>query len=98
MRLEPIGDYVLIKKDETKTMSEGGLEIPETAQEEESTGVVVEVGPGLLEDGQRASMQCEVGNHVLIHTYAGSPVTLDDVEYIIVRETDILGILREDIV
>lgn len=95
MRIEPIEDRVVIVKDEVKTTTEEGLHIPETAQEEEIFATVMWVGPGAFERGERVPMQCTIGDRVIVAKYAGSDVEVNDVTYTILRECDILGIIRE---
>lgn len=90
--LEPIEDRVMVLRDEAKKVTDGGIEIPETSVEEEVFGTVVAVGPGEWNPttGQYKPMQCKVGDRVALSTYAGSTLPIDDVEYTILRECDLL--------
>lgn len=91
-RVEPIGDRIIVKRAEEKEVTKGGLVIPQSAQERPSEGLVIEVGPGrLLESGARSPIMIDKGDTVLFGRYSGCPVELDDVEYVILREDEVLG-------
>lgn len=75
--------------------TKGGIVLPDTAKEKPQKGEVVAVGPGrLLDNGQRVAIDLKAGDKVLYSKYAGNEVKIDDVEYLILRETDILGIIE----
>ena len=96
MKIRPLHDRVLVKRIEAgdKT-SPGGIIIPDTAKEKPQEGEVVAVGNGkLLEDGKVQPMNVKVGDRILFGKYAGTDVKLDDEEYLIMREDDILGVLE----
>ncbi|MGD0885508.1 MAG: co-chaperone GroES [Thermodesulfovibrionales bacterium] len=96
MKFKPLRDRVLVKYTEEAEKTAGGLYIPDTAKEKPQKGEVVYAGPGkITEDGKLQAMSVKVGDLVLFDKYSGSKVTMDDVEYLIIREEDILGILEK---
>lgn len=91
--LKPLGDRVVVRPIEKEEMTKSGLVLPDTAKEKPQEGQVVAVGPGKLgEDGKRLPMEVKEGDKVLFAKYAGTEVKLDDQEYLILRDTDILAI------
>lgn len=95
MKLRPLHDRVLVKRIELKEMVKGGIIIPDTAKEKPQEGEVIAVGNGkVLEDGNVRPMNVKAGDRILFGKYAGTDVKLEDEEYIIMREDDILGILE----
>ena len=91
-KLQPLGDRVVIKAIEREEITKGGIVLPDTAKEKPQEGEVVAVGPGrLTEDGKRIAMEVEVGERVIYAKYAGTEIRLDDEEFIILRESDILA-------
>jgi len=91
-KLQPLGDRVVIKAIEREEITKGGIVLPDTAKEKPQEGEVVAVGPGrLTEDGKRIEMEVEVGERVIYAKYAGTEIRLDDEEFIILRESDILA-------
>jgi chaperonin GroES len=94
MKFRPLHDYVLIKRLDAAEERVGGIIIPDTAKEKPQEGEVLAVGPGkMLEDGTRRAMAVTVGNKVLFGKYAGTEITVDDEERLVLRESDILGIV-----
>jgi chaperonin GroES len=94
MKFRPLHDYVLIKRLDAAEERIGGIIIPDTAKEKPQEGEVLAVGPGkMLEDGTRRAMAVAVGNKVLFGKYAGTEITVDDEERLVLRESDILGIV-----
>ena len=96
MKIRPLHDRVLVKRIEAgdKT-SLGGIIIPDTVKEKPQEGEVVAVGPGkMLEDGKVQPMNVKAGDKILFGKYAGTEVKLDDEDYLIMREDDILGVLE----
>jgi chaperonin GroES len=92
IKLSPLGDRVLIKPTPKEEVSKGGIILPDTAKEKSQEGQIVAVGPGrLTEDGKRIAMEIKVGEKVLYAKYAGTEIKLDGEDYLIVRESDILG-------
>ncbi|KPK70511.1 molecular chaperone GroES [candidate division TA06 bacterium SM1_40] len=95
MKVKPLADRVLVKRIEEEETKKGGIIIPDTAKEKPQQGKVVEIGAGRLDEkGKRVPMEIKKGDRVLFGKYAGTEVTIDDEEYIIMREDDILGIIK----
>jgi chaperonin GroES len=94
MRVEPLGDKVVIKRLESEEMTAGGIVLPDTAQEKPQQGRVLSVGDGqLLADGSRAPHQVCEGDRVLLASWGGTEIVVDDQELLIMSETDILAVL-----
>ena len=95
MKLKPLQDRVLIERSEEKESVKGGIIIPDTAKEKPQEGKVVAIGKGKIGEGGKAvPMQIKVGDKVLYGKYSGTEVTVDDKEYLIVKEEDILAIVK----
>jgi len=93
--IRPLGDRVLVKPIEREAETESGLLLPETAKEKPQEGEVVAIGTGRRdEDGDRIALDVEVGNRVIFAKYAGTEVKLDGDKMLIMKESDILGILE----
>lgn len=94
MTLKPLGDRVLVKPVEQKEQKKGGIIIPETAKEKPMEGTIEAVGPGkLTEAGERLPMNVKKGDRVLYGKYSGTEVKIDDVDYLIMHEDDIFGVI-----
>jgi chaperonin GroES len=94
MKVKPLADRVLIKPLETEETKKGGIIIPDTAKEKPQEGEIMEVGSGrITEDGKKIPMEVKKGDKILYGKYSGTEVTIDDVEYLIMRESDILAIV-----
>jgi chaperonin GroES len=94
MKVKPLADRVLIKTLEAEEMKKGGIIIPDTAKEKPQEGEVIEVGPGRVnEEGDKIPMEVKKGDKVLYGKYSGTEVTIDDVEYLIMRESDIFAVI-----
>jgi chaperonin GroES len=96
MKIRPLHDRVLVKRleNEEKT-SPGGIIIPDTAKEKPQEGEVVAVGPGKTkDDGSVSPMNVKAGDRILFGKYSGTDVKIDDEDYLIMREDDILGVLE----
>ena len=94
MQVKPLADRVLIKALEAEEQKKGGIIIPDTAKEKPQQGEVVEVGPGrMTDDGKQVAMEVKKGDKVLYGKYSGTEVTVDDVDYLIMRESDILAVI-----
>ena len=92
--IKPLGERVVIEVAESDVTTASGIVLPDTAKEKPQKGKVVAVGTGkLLESGQRAAMEVRVGDGVVFSKYSGSEIKVDDKDYLIVRESDILAIL-----
>ncbi len=95
MKLTPLYDRVVVKPAPPEEVTKGGIIIPDTAKEKPQQGEVVAVGKGkLTEDGKLIPLQVKVGDQVLFGKYAGTEVTIDGEEYLIMRESDIYAIIN----
>ena len=95
MKIRPLHDRILIKRQEEKETRKGGIIIPDSAKEKPQEGKVVAVGNGKVnDDGKKVPLDVKTGDKILFGKYSGSEVTLDDVEYLILREEDVLCILE----
>ena len=93
-RVKPLNDRVLVKRIEPEQQVKGGIIIPDTAKEKPLEGKVVAIGAGRLDDnGKRVALDVKAGDRVLIGKYIGTEVKIDDVEHVIIREEEILGII-----
>ena len=94
MKISPLVDHILVRRLEEKEKTSGGIIIPDTAKEKPQEARVIAVGPGpRLESGDIRPLDVKPGDRVLIGPYAGSEVTLDGEEHVILRESDVLGVL-----
>jgi chaperonin GroES len=94
MKVKPLNDRVLVRRMEAEEKVKGGIIIPDTAKEKPLEGKVIAVGAGKIdENGKRVAMEVKAGDRVLIGKYAGTEVRIDDVEHVIVREEEILGVI-----
>jgi chaperonin GroES len=94
MHVKPLNDRVLIKRVEPEEKAKSGIIIPDTAKEKPLEGRVVAVGSGRLDDnGKRVALEVKAGDRVLVGKYTGTEVKIEDVEHVIVREDEILGII-----
>lgn len=92
-KIKPLGDRVLVQADPAEEKTSSGIIIPDTAKEKPQQGTVIEVGPGKVENGNKIDMTVKKGDKILYGKYSGTEVTLDGEEYLIMRESDILGIV-----
>lgn len=92
-RLRPLEDFVLLNITPADAISKGGIILPESAQSLTNRGVVAAVGPGLVSNGVLVPTTVKVGEHVLFEQYAGSVITIDDVQYRILRQPAIIAVL-----
>ena len=90
---QPLGDRVVVKAQEAETQTASGLYIPDTAKEKPQRGTVIAVGGGRVENGNKIEMTVSVGDQVLYGKYAGTELTVDGEDLLIMRESDILGIV-----
>ena len=94
MKIRPLYDRIVVKRVETQEQKIGGLFIPDSAKEKPQEGEVVAIGKGKrLEDGKVVPLDVEVGDRILFGKYSGSDIKLDNDEYLIMREDEVLGIL-----
>jgi chaperonin GroES len=92
VKLQPLADRLVVKPTQKEEMTKGGIYLPDTAKEKPQEGEVIAVGPGRMTDeGKRIAMELQVGDKVIYSKYGGSEIKVDDVEMIILRESDILA-------
>ena len=94
MKLTPLSDHVIIKMVEVEETTKSGIILTASAKEKPSVAQVVAVGPGGMVDGHDVVMTVKVGDKVITSKYSGTEVKLDDVEYVVVRQGDILAIVE----
>ncbi|MDY5219239.1 MAG: co-chaperone GroES [Eubacteriales bacterium] len=94
MTMKPLGDRVVIKNMEAEETTKGGIILAAAAKEKPQMAEVIAVGPGGIVDGKEVTMQVKVGEKVIYSKYAGTEVKLDGVEYIIVKQSDILAVVE----
>ena len=94
MKLTPLADRVVLKMNEAEETTKGGIILTGSAKEKPSIAEVISVGPGGMVDGNVVTMSVKPGDKVITDKYAGTKVTLEDVEYIVVRQGDILAIVE----
>jgi chaperonin GroES len=92
--IKPLGDRVVVKPQQAEETTASGLIIPDTAKEKPQRGTIVAVGPGRVENGTKIDMTVKAGDTVLYGKYAGTEINLDSDEVLIMRESDILGIVE----
>ncbi len=94
MKLIPLGDKVVLKQLVAEETTKSGIVLPGQAKEKPQQAEVIAVGPGGIVDGKEVTMQVKVGDTVIYSKYAGTEVKLEDVDYIIVRQNDIVAIVE----
>jgi len=95
VRLQPLGERLVIQREQSESTTAGGIVLPDSAKEKPARGTVVAIGTGkLLDDGTRSKSQLKAGDRVLFTSYAGENVEIDDVEYLLMREDDILAVVE----
>ena len=91
-KLQPLADRLVVKPIQKEEMTKSGIFIPDTAKEKPQEGEVIAIGPGkMTDDGQRIPLELKVGDRVIYSKYGGSEIKIEDVEMIILRESDILA-------
>ncbi len=96
MKLKPLDDRIIVKPQEAEEKTAGGIVLPDTAKEKPLMGKVVEVGPGkMLDNGKRVEVAVKKNDTVLFGKYGGNDIKIDGVEYKILRESDVLGIVEK---
>jgi len=97
VKVRPLGDKVLVKRDEAQEKTESGIVLPESAKDTPKTGVIQAIGEGRLNDktGERNPMTVKKGDRILFSSYAGTEVKLDDAEMLLMNESEILAILED---
>ncbi len=95
LKVRPLSDRILVKRLEEEEVMKGGIIIPDTAKEKPQRGEVIAVGLGRRDDeGERIAPDVQVGDQILFGKYAGNEVTIDDEEYLIMREDDVLAVIE----
>ena len=95
VKIQPLGDRVLVKPIEAKEVKKGGIIIPDTAKEKPQEGKVVAVGKGkIAEDGKLMPMELKAGDRILYGKYSGTEIKIDDEEHLIMHQDDVLGVLK----
>lgn len=95
MKIKPLADRILVKREEPSETVRGGIIIPDTAKEKPQEGKVVSVGPGRLDDnGKRIPMEVKKGNRILMGKYSGTEVKINGDEHLIMREDDVLAVIE----
>src|SRR5437660_8828225 len=98
MKFRPLHDRVVVKRIEAEDKSAGGIIIPDTAKEKPQQGEVISVGPGGRDDaGKLIPIDLKAGDRVLFGKWSGTEVKLDGVEYLIMKESDVMGVLEEPV-
>jgi chaperonin GroES len=98
MKFRPLHDRVVVERVDAEAKSMGGIIIPDTAQEKPSQGEIIAVGPGGRdENGKLTPIDLKVGDRVLFGKWSGIEVKLDGVDYLIMKESDIMGVLQETV-
>ena len=96
MKFRPLHDRILVRRLEEEEKTSGGIIIPDTAKEKPMQGEVIATGPGQRDDkGDFVALDVEIGDVVLFGKFAGTEVTIDGEELVILRETDVMGVLEE---
>jgi chaperonin GroES len=96
MKVRPLHDRILVKRLEEKETMKGGIIIPDTAKEKPQEGVVEAVGNGkILDNGTKLNLEVKEGDHILFGKYSGTEIKIDGLEYLILREDEVLGILED---
>ena len=93
--LQPLGDKVVVERDESESRTAGGIVLPDSAKDKPARGTIMAIGTGkLLDDGTRGEMQVKRGDRVLFTSYAPETITIDDEEYLLMSESDILAVIE----
>ncbi len=94
--INPLDDRVVVKQCEAEDITKGGIVLPDSAKEKPQRGIIVSTGPGkLLESGKRGDMSVKKGDEVFYGKYAGTQIKIDDEEYVILRESDVLAVVEK---
>ena len=94
MKIRPLHDRIVVKREEEREVKKGGIIIPDTAKEKPQEGKVIAVGNGKVNDeGKKVPLDVKAGDKILFGKYSGSEVKIDDEEYVIMKEDDVLAII-----
>lgn len=95
MKLQPLGDRVVIRRDESEEKTSGGIYLPDSAKDKPARGTIVSIGDGrLLDDGSRSAFTVKEGDRVLFLSYAGEEFKFGDDQLLLMRESDILAVIK----
>lgn len=94
MKLKPLGDHVVVMPMESEEMTKSGIVIPDTAKEKPMEGKIVAIGQGRYEEGKKIPMEVAVGDKIIFSEYGGQKFKMESKEYLILRESDILAIIK----
>ncbi|MEX0677551.1 MAG: co-chaperone GroES [Pirellulales bacterium] len=95
IKLQPLGDRVVVEREESEEKTAGGIVLPDTAKDKPARGKIIAIGDGrLLDDGSRSKLQVKVGDKVLFTSYAPEAIKINDQELLLMREEDILAIIE----
>ena len=95
-KLQPLGDRVVLQREEGEEKTAGGILLPDAAQDKPARGTIVSVGNGrMLDDGTRSELQVKPGDRVIFSSYAGETFTVNDEELLLMREDDILAVIED---
>jgi len=93
--LQPLGDKVVVDRDASEDITTGGIVLPDSAKDKPARGTIIAIGTGkLLDDGSRGEMQVKKGDRVLFTSYAPETIEINDVEYLLMSESDILAVVE----
>jgi chaperonin GroES len=96
MKLKPLDDRVVVKQSEAEEKTAGGIILPDTAKEKPQVGKIIATGPGkLLDNGKRSKMSVKKNDRVIYGKYMGNDVEIDGEKYVLIRESDILGVVEK---
>ena len=96
IKLQPLGERVVVEREESESKTAGGIVLPDTAKDKPARGKIISVGNGrLLDDGKRSELQVKVGERVVFSSYAGETFKVEDRELLLMREDDILAVLDD---
>jgi chaperonin GroES len=95
MKVQPLGERILVQRIEAEEKTAGGIVVPETAKEKPKEGKIISLGTGKVNDkGEKQPFDVKEGDRILFESYAGTEVKIDGEEYLIMKEDDILGIIK----
>jgi len=95
VKLRPLGERIVVRALARETVTKSGIVLPDTAKEKPQEGEILAVGPGkVLDNGKRTTLEVQVGQRVLFAKYAGTEVKIDNEELLILRESDVMGIVE----
>jgi len=94
MKIQPLHDRVIVKRTEEEGKTKGGIIIPDAAKEKPQEGIITAVGSGKTEDGKKIALEVKAGDRVLFSKYAGTEITIEGEEHLIMKEDDIIAIIK----